>query len=212
MADEVAPEFTRFINEERRASRLPASLRPLAEGELSHSVFVKNERASEFLRVAAKRAVGLFRPTRRTEVVWVNGDSELAVNLVDLNVTLSDGLIGVLIPVRCDQTGDARIEVIFAVGKPDEPTGLYASTYRRPNGPPLIVAVWGDALVAFAWQCVLGMITGIAGATGKDARGNVLVPVELTASKKGIEIVPMARHRFAGSSGLRTAKKTRGER
>jgi len=55
------------------------------------------------------------------------------------------------------------------------------------------------------------MISGIAGATGKDARGNILVPVELTASDKGLQIVPMARHRFAGSSGLRTTK-TRGAR
>jgi hypothetical protein len=212
MADAVAPEFVRFINEERRANRLSFFQKPLEEGELAPPVFLENGRVSEFLRVAAKRAVGLFRPTKRTEVVWLHGDSELAVNLVDLHVKLSDGLIGVLIPVRCDQTGDATIEVVFAVGMPDEPTGLYASTYRLPNGPPLIVAAWGEALVAFAWQCVLGMITGIAGATGKDARGNVVVPVEMTASDKGIQIVLMGRHRFAGSSGLSTAKKTRGAR
>ena len=82
MADVVAPEFARFINEERRASRLPTSRRQLAEGEISHPIFIENGRVSEFLRVAAKRAVGLFRPTKRTEVVWVQGDSELAVNLV----------------------------------------------------------------------------------------------------------------------------------
>jgi hypothetical protein len=45
-------------------------------------------------------------------------------------------------------------------------------------------------------------VAGIAGAVGKDARGNLLVPVELTASERGIQIVPMARHRFAGVSGL----------
>jgi hypothetical protein len=211
MADAVAPEFARFINEERRASRLPPARRQLAEGEPSPPIFIEHGRASEFLRVAAKRAVGLFRPTKRTEVVWVQGDSELAVNLLNLDVKLSDGLIHVLIPVRCDQTGDATIEVVFAVGTPNEPAGLYASAYRRPNGPPLIVGAWGEALVAFAWQCVLEMISGIAGATGKDARGNILVPVELTASDKGIQIVPMARYRFAGSSGLRTTK-TRGAR
>jgi hypothetical protein len=212
MADTVAPEFVRFISEERRANRLPASRRQFAEGELSHPIFIEHGRASELLRVAAKRAVGFFRPTKRTEVVWVQGDSELAVSLIDLDMKLSDGLIVVLIPVRCDQTGAATVEVVFAVGTPNEPAGLYASAYRRPNGPPLIVEAWGEALVAFAWQSVLGMISGIAGATGKDTRGNILVPVELTASDKGIEIVPMARHRFAGSSGLRTTSKTRGAR
>src|SRR5687767_366169 len=104
MADAVAPEFARFINEERRASRLPPARRQLAEGELSPPIFIEHGRASEFLRVAARRAVGLFRPTKRTEVVWVQGDSELAVNLLNLDVKLSDGLIHVLIPVRCDQT------------------------------------------------------------------------------------------------------------
>jgi hypothetical protein len=210
MADTVAPEFARFIAEERRASRLPAARRQLSEGEISHTIVIDEGRISELLRVAAKRAAGFFRPTKRTEVVWVQGDSELAVSLTDLSVKLADGLIIVLMTVRCDQTGVAAIEVGFAVGTPDEPSGLYASTFRRPNGPPLIVEAWGEALVAFAWQCVLGMVSGIAGATGKDARGNILVPVELTASGKGLEIVPMARHRFAGSSGLRTAPKTRG--
>lgn len=211
MADSVVPEFARFIREERRASRLPAARGQLAEGDVLPPVFVESGRATEFLRVAARRAAGLFRPSNHTEVVWVQGESELAVSLVELTMRVSDGLISVLIPVRCDQTGGVMVEVAFAVGSPNAPAGLYASTYRRPNGPPLIVETWGEALVAFAWQCVLGMISGIAGATGKDARGNILVPIELTASDKGLQIVPMARHRFAGSSGLRTTK-TRGAR
>jgi hypothetical protein len=210
MADDIAPEFVRFVNEEREASRLPVSQKRLKEGELSHPVNVDSGRASEFLRVAAKRAAGLFRPTQRTEIVWVRGDSELAINLAGLRVKFLDGLIQVLIPVRCDQTGNATIQIAFAVGSDDKPAGLYASTYRRPNGPPLIVEAWGESLVAFAWQCVLGMVTGIAGATGKDARGNVLVPAELTASRQGIQIVPMARYRFSGSTKLVTSSKTRG--
>ena len=68
----------------------------------------------------------------------------------------------------------------------------------------LIVEAWGEALIAFAWQCVLGMVSGLAGATGKDARGNVLVPAEMVVTANGIQIVPMARHRFVGSSGLHT--------
>lgn len=202
MADVIAPEFIRFVAAERRANRLPAAPGPMVAGEVSDPVFIEDKQASELLRVAAKRASGLFRPTKRTEVVWVEGDSELAINLVDLHVKLSDGLIRVMIPVRCDQTGGALVDVVFAVGAPDQPAGLYASSYRRPNGPEVIVGAWGDALVAFAWQCVIGLISGIAGATGKDSRGNVLVPVELIASRHGLEIVPMARHRFSGSSGL----------
>jgi hypothetical protein len=202
MTNAAAPEFRRFITSERRNRRLSTAPGPLSEGEISSSIIVKEKAASELLRVAARRASGLFRPTKRTEVVWVNGDSELAVNLVGMNVEFAEGLIRVIIPARCDQTGSGVVEVVFAVGSPNQPAGLYASTYRRPNGPELIVTAWGNALVAFAWDCVIGMVSGIAGATGKDNRGNVLVPAELTASEKGLQIVPMARHRFSGSSGL----------
>jgi hypothetical protein len=204
MADVVAQEFVRFIAAQRQAGHLaPPPKKPMAAGEPATPVFVEAKQASEFVRVAARRAAGLFRPTKRTEVVWVDGDRELAVNLATLQVKFADGAIQVLIPVRCDQTGNSVVEVVFAVGSQNQPSGLYASAYRRPTGPALIVEAWGEPLVAFAWQCVLGMVSGIAGAVGKDARGNVLVPVELTASARGVEIVPMARHRFSGSTGLK---------
>ena len=209
MADVVAPEFTRFVTAERRAGRLPAADKASDAGAASKSVLVQADKLSALLIVAAKRASGLVHPTQHAEVVWVDGDRALAINLADLGVKVADGLIRVTIPVRCDQTGRGVVEVVFAVGSTAEPRGLYASTYRRPDGPPLVVAVWSEALVAFAWQCVLGLVSGIAGAIGKDQRGNVLVPVDLSASKRGLEIVPMARHRFAGSSGLQTAAKAR---
>lgn len=202
MAKTIAPEFLRFIADERRARRLAAA-RPAGEGEVVETVMVGAARATELLRVAARRAAGLIRPTKRTEVVWVEGESELAVSLADLRVKLGTGLIVVAIPVRCDQTGNAVVKVAFVCGAPNQPAGLYAAAERRPRGPEIIVATWGDALVAFAWQCLLRMVSGIAGATGKDRRGNVLVPVELTATARHIEIVPMARHRFSGASGLR---------
>lgn len=203
MADSVAPEFVRFVAEERRAQRLPAALRRVAAGQVSESLFVEAGRANALMQVAARRAAGLFRPGRRNEVVWIEGESELAVSLVEMRLEFDTGLIVVAIPVRCDQTGPAVVEVSFACGSPDEPAGLYAAAQRRPRGPALIVAAWGDALVAFAWQCLLGLVSGIAGASGKDERGNVLVPVELIVTGRGIQIVPMGRHRFAGSSGLK---------
>ena len=203
MAETVDPEFLRFIEAERRAERLPKCTRPMAEGEVFEPVFIASRQSVELLRVASRRAAGFFRPTTRTEVVWVEGENELAVGIAGVDVKLADGLIRVRIPVRCDQTGAATVEVLFATGSPREPAGLYAATARRPNGPEIVIAAWGDALVAFAWQCVLHLVTGIAAATGKDTRGNLLVPVELAVSARGIEILPMARHRFAGSSPLK---------
>lgn len=203
MAETVAPEFARFVEAERRAGRLPMAARKMAEGDVFESVFIEAGRSVELMRVASRRAAGFFRPTQRREVVWVEGENELAVVIAGVDIKLSDGLIRVRIPVRCDQTGEAAVEVLFATGSPTEPAGLYAATSRRPNGPEIVVAAWGDALVAFAWHCVLDLITGIAAATGKDARGNLLVPVELAVSARGIQILPMARHRFAGSSALK---------
>ncbi len=202
MTEPVAPEFARFVEAERRAHRLPAAARKMGEGEVFEPVFIEAGRSVELMRVASRRAAGFFRPTQRSEVVWVEGENELAVGIAGVDVKLGDGLIRVLIPVRCDQSGPARVELLFATGSPSEPAGLYAATSRRPNGPPVVIEAWGDALVAFAWQCVLDLVTGIAAATGKDARGNLLVPVELAVSARGIQILPMARHRFAGSSTL----------
>ena len=202
IADSIAVEFERLVSAERSAGRLPPAGVSMAEGQIGHPVVLDAGKASELVQVAARRASGLFRPSKRTEVVWVDGDSELAVSLVGLRVAFADGLVRVLIPVRCDQTGPQIVEVDFAVGSPKSPAGLFASTYRDPIGPELIVTAWGEALVAFAWQCLLGLLTGVAGATGKDARGNVLVPVEASATAHGLQVVPMARHRFYGSSGL----------
>ena len=207
MTESVAPEFARFVAGERQARRLPAAPQPRAAGEVSNTVFIEAGKLTELARVAARRAAGMFRPSKRSEVVWVEGGSELAINLAEVNVKPDLGLLRVAIPVRCDQIGSVVIEVLFAVGSPDQPAGLYAAASRRPSGPPVVVETWGDALVAFAWQCVLGLVTGIAGATGKDQRGNLLVPVELAVSQRGVEIVPMARHHFAGSSSLRTPTK-----
>ena len=134
--------------------------------------------------------------------MWVEGDSELAVGLDGMRLQFDTGLIALAVRVRCDQTGDAEVRVNFACGEPNRPAGLYAAAQRRPQGPELIVATWGDAIVAFAWQCLLELVSGLANATGKDQRGNLLVPVEMVATPRRLEIVPMARHRFSGSSGL----------
>jgi hypothetical protein len=203
MAETVPPEFLRFVAAERKAGRIAAAREDMGEGEVDRPVLLDTDESTRLLRVAALRAAGFFRPTRRREVVWVEGGNELAVGIGDVDLHLGDGLIRVRIPVRCDQSGPAEVEVLFATGSPLQPAGLYAATSRQPKGPSVIVEAWGEALVAFAWRCVLELVCGIAGATGKDRRGNRLVPVELSVSARGIGIVPMARHRFSGSSTLK---------
>jgi hypothetical protein len=209
MAETVAPEYARFIAQQRRAALLPPEAAPLPEGETAGAVFVDAAKATELLRVAARRAAGLIRPSAHNEVVWVQGDNELAVGLQEITLVLATGEIHLRLPLRCDQSGAAVVEVLFAVGSPEQPAGLYAATTRLPSGPDAVIAAWGEALVAFAWQCLLGLVSGIAAATGKDQRGNLLVPVEMAATAKGITLVPMARHRFFGSSGLKPTAPTK---
>ena len=181
----------------------------MAEGRVAPGIFISAAAAQKLLPVVARRASGLVRPTKRTEVVWVEGDSEIAVSLDALKLRFGDGLAIMTLMVRTDQTGTVPVHVHFACGSPGRPAGLYAAAQRRPQGPEIVVAAWGDALVAFAWQCLLGLVTGLANATGKDGRGNLLVPVEMVSTPRGIEVLPMARHRFSGSSGLKPATTTR---
>lgn len=177
----------------------------MSQTTLPRSIFISTAAAQALLPVVARRASGLVRPTRRTEVVWVEGDSEIAVSLDALKLRCGDGLAILSLTVRTDQTGTAQVHVHFACGSPERPAGLYAAAQRRPQGPEVVITAWGDALVAFAWQCLLGLVTGMANATGKDERGNLLVPVEMVATARGIDVMPMARHRFSGSSGLKPA-------
>jgi hypothetical protein len=202
-SDNVTVAFERFVARERSARRFGGALEPLSAGAVAGRLMVATDDASRLAVEAAKQAVGFFWRTRRTEAVWVEGDSELAVGIGAVRLQTGHGVIVVTIPVRCDQTGPTAVHVTFAVGEPGRPAGLYAAAQRRPRGPAIIVDTWGDAIVAFAWQVLLGLVSGLAGATGKDARGNRLVPAELEATPAGLAVVPMARHHFAGSTGLK---------
>jgi hypothetical protein len=199
--EHVPLDFERFLAAERRAQGLMATRQPLPPGGVGQPLTITTELASRLSIEAAKRAAGFFRPTRRAETVWVDGDNELAVGIGGVHLQTASGVVVVTIPVRCDQTGPTEAHVTFAVGRPGRPAGLYATAQRRPRAPQLIADTWGDALVAFAWQVLLEVVSGLAAATGKDARGNHLVPVELEASAQGLRIIPMARYHFAGAMG-----------
>ena len=129
-------------------------------------------------------------------VVWHLGADELAVFVAQIEVETQDGAIGVMIPVACDQTGQQKVIVRFAVGSSKRPAGMLAATDQRPFGPVEIVDVWGDALVSFAWQVVTGASARLANATNRDEDGLGLIPVGLGADPNGLSIATMARHQF----------------
>ena len=207
----VRPEFERWVAE-ASPDVLTAELslkssddkRGGADERRQSNVGIKlnNEALAKLVPIAAWLASGFFRPTKRTEVLWVEGDSELEVRFVDVSMKTGDGVVLVDVPVKCDQTGPQVIKVVFVTGSKSFPAGAYASTPRRPIGNELIVDAWGESLVAFAWNVLLTLTTQVAGAAGKDKRGSRFVPGELVAEKAGLVIVPMERHRFFGSSGL----------
>lgn len=206
--ESVAPEFEQYVDRQRRAGMLGRPPVALQTGEVTEPIHVDPKTASTLIRIAAFRAAGIYYSTTRTTIAWVQGDRQLAIRVTDMQVELADGLVVVVVPVRTDQTGSDEVRVSFVVGSPDRPAGLYAATESRPRGPSLIVDSWGESLVAFAWQCLLGLVSGLSGAIGKDYRGNVLIPAELAANPDGIFVVPMARHRFSGSTGLTVATRT----
>src|SRR5262245_3583496 len=170
----------------------------LKPGEVGPQIPVDREQGATLYRLVARSVAGL--PTDRTDdpgvIVWTQGDDELAVLVDHVQVVTADGAVLVVIPVRCDETGDATVQVRFAVGSEKRPAGMVASTDERPFGPAPIIDVWGDALCSFAWQIVLRASANIADATGRDADGAGLIPVGLQASQAGIAVLTMARHTF----------------
>ncbi len=215
VADEAThPDFQAWMSTQRRTGRSSASLATSDEpgadrefaigpGEVTEPIRLDPESAARLVVTAAKMAAGFFRPTRRSVVVFVEGDSELAVEIGAVRIAMADGRVDLQLPVRCDQTGSSLVLVTFAVGMRGQPAGVYASTLRRPIGPALVIDTWGDALVAFAWRILLTLTSQLAGAVGKDARGNVLVPADLSATREGLTVLPMGRFRFSGASGLK---------
>ncbi len=201
MDETVHADFARWARAQT-FSTAEATRLPLKPGDVTEPVRLDPDSASRLVVSAAKLAAGFFRPTRKTVIVWVEGDSELAVEIGSVRIAFAGGRVDITLPVRCDQTGPAEVIVTFAVGSPDQPRGAYAATPRRPTGPQLIVDTWGEALVAFAWKVLLTLTTQLSGATGKDARGNLLIPADLAVNSDGLFVQPMARFRFAGGSGL----------
>jgi hypothetical protein len=196
-------EFERYVNAQVKAERFVVAADPVLPGAVIDPLVVPVDDLDRLAIAAARHSSGLSRPQRTNEAVWSQGGSELVVGIGSVSIQTGDGVIVVTIPVRCDQSGQTQVTVSFAVGTPDQPTGLYAATQRRPQGPAVVIDSWGEALVAYAWQVVLGLVGGLAGAAGRDAQGNRLIAAQLQASADGLSILPMARHRFAGTVPVR---------
>ena len=172
--------------------------KPLPPGTLGPELPLNVDETVQAYRLIGRLVAGLptVNPDDPGVVVWTLGEDELAVLVAQIGVQTEDGAIGVVVPVSCDQTGQVKVVVRFAVGSDKRPAGMLATTDDRPFGPPAVVDVWGDALVSFAWQIVTAASARMANATNRDEDGLGLIPVGLAAGPKGLSIATMARHTF----------------
>ena|SRR5688572_22715984 len=131
-------------------------------------------------------------------VVWVAGREELMVYLDRTTITCAPGMVTISLVVTCDEIkGDQRVDLAFAVGTLQRPTGLVMSTFDRVQGPALIADTWSESITAFAWEAVVTMAQQLAAGTGKDAAGRPLVPALIAADKNLLLIAAMARNNIS---------------
>jgi hypothetical protein len=179
---------------QQRAVRPNRQLKP---GETAAEVALNGGEVGRLARTAALNFVAPDANQQRPDrVIWRGHPGELLVYLSRVVARTKAGLVLVDVPVHCDQTGDATVRMAFAVGDDERPAGMLAATESKPRGPAEIVDAWGDSLIAFGWQVVLKMTEAVAAELGDDDEGTPLVAVGLTASEKGLSVLPMARHEF----------------
>jgi hypothetical protein len=161
--------------------------RPLKPSEVAGEIAINPEDFQEVFKMAAGAADA-------PRAVWSDGTNELLIELAKISLKIEQGLIHVQIPVACEETGRQTISVTFAVGSDMNPAGLIFATDTIPNGPSQIVAIWGEALVSFAWTSVQKAIATLADVAGSDRDGAGLVPAAFEASGTGVKLMVMARH------------------
>ena len=176
-------------------------LRPgikLPPGELAPNLLRIPVRDAETVMRAIIHLVADIGADTRPSVVWVAGDNELHVLLDLTRLTCAPGFITLSLFVECDEVrGTQRIDVAFAVGAPQRPTGLVMSTFERPQGPVVITDTWAGSLTAFAWETLVTNAQQLAAGVGKDASGRPLVPGTIAADTNLLLIGAMARNNLA---------------
>ena len=162
---------------------------PLGAGQVGPEIPIDPKTAVALVQAALK-------PARGETILLREGDNELLIEVAKIDLRFGDGVVIVAIPVRCDQVRRAIVQVPFAIGSSQRRSGLIAATESAPRGPLVVTEIWGEALTALAWQALLGVAAALAAESGRDVDGAGLIPVGLTATDAGLQILTMARHPF----------------
>ena len=126
-------------------------------------------------------------------VVWQDRGSELWVDTGSTTLACKVGVVTIGVPVRCDQhPTTTRIEVPFGVGTQERPAGLIMSALTHLTGPEVIVARWGEAITAFAWESLVETARRLCELLDTDSRGRRLVPGGIASGSGVLIIQPMS--------------------
>lgn len=171
---------------------LPAG--PVPAGEIAAPIEVGTDDLQQLLLIA----VGVTDKRRRNRVVWELAGSELLVHLQSMRVQVIRGLVLVGLTVETNETGRVEVTVPFAVGQSGHLSGMIVTTEPKPRGPTIIIDRWGDAIIAAAWQAILGVIGTLSARAGVDELGNPLLPGAVVAEDNRLAVVAQAAHKFEG--------------
>jgi hypothetical protein len=183
--------------EDRLAPLLPSTV--VAPGVVAPPRAIAPDALQLLVRAAAVTAAGLDparTPSPAPSVLWEQGGNQLLIELAQVRAQPGDGLIDVIVPVRCDQIREAEVTATFVTGSPDRPAGGVAATESRPRGPSEVVDAWAEPLVAFAWHTLVIALSALSGTGANDPSGRPLVTIGIVASPAGVSLSPMARHEF----------------
>jgi hypothetical protein len=171
--------------------------KPLSVGDLGPALPLGAETLDRLSRLAAG---GLAFPNGDDSadtkpVLWDDGTSALLVFPDKVRTKMTDRLLTVVIPVATD-AGETEMTVPFAIGNKEVVAGLVAAAPDRPQGDALIADVWGEQLIAFAYELILELADTIAGASGRDIANNRLVAQGLSIENGALVIQSQAGFRL----------------
>lgn len=160
---------------------------PVKAGEVAGTIPLSAAQFGELFAAASEA-------TTQPRVVWTDGVNELIVEVAKTTLAILDGAVRVTVPVASEQTGGQSVTILFTTGSADRPAGLLFATETVPAGPPEIVEIWGEALIAFAWTALLRSLVALGEAAGRAEDGSALLPASLASARGGVEVRVMARH------------------
>ena len=104
------------------------------------------------------RLAGLGNATPK--VLWQRDGMQVLIDLASLEVRTVEGWLVCDIELRTDQTGAARLQLVFFLGERHEGDGVHASA--TIDAPGLVAAqladAWGGDLQRVLWDAILDVV------------------------------------------------------